>query len=116
MQRDYKEGERCAMDLISRQALKSSLTNWQMEYAEKSKDAERFETLGAVIELVEKLPTIDPVKHGKWIERERYRTTKDGVFHTYRYKVCSICGRASGRRMNKRTRYCPNCGARMRGE
>lgn len=61
-------------------------------------------------------PTIDPVKHGKWIERERYRTTKDGVFHTYRYKVCSICGRASGRRMNKRTRYCPHCGAHMRGE
>lgn len=67
----------------------------------------------AVQKTIDEQPTIDPVKHGKWIERERYRTTKDGVFHTYRYKVCSICGRASGRRMNKRTRYCPHCGARM---
>lgn len=38
-----------------RQALKTALTNWQMEYAENGKDVERFETLGAVIELVEQI-------------------------------------------------------------
>lgn len=29
-------------DLISRQALKNTLTDWQMQYAEKDKDTERF--------------------------------------------------------------------------
>lgn len=99
-------------DLINKQALKNALTNWQMEYAEKGKDVERFETIGAVIDLVEQMPTIEPMK-GKWIEREKYRTTRDGIFHTYRFKVCSECGRGSGRRMNRPTRFCPNCGAKM---
>ena len=66
--------------------------------------------------IIESMPTIDPVKHGKWIDREKYRTTKDGVFHTYRFKVCSECGRGSGRKMNRPTPFCPNCGARMDGE
>lgn len=89
-------------DLISRQAAIDAMSCLLDSICE-----------GQAVDALSDLPTIDPVKHGKWIERERYRTTKDGVFHTYRYKVCSICGRASGRRMNKRTRYCPNCGARM---
>lgn len=55
-------------DLISRQALTNALTNWQMEYAEKDKDVERFETLGAVIELVEQLPTIEPTLYGYNVE------------------------------------------------
>lgn len=83
-------------ELISKQALKNALTNWQMEYAEKSKDVERFETLGAVIELVELLPTIEP-KCGKWIN--------DGKAYAL-YKC-------SAERMYKAFKYCPNCGAKM---
>lgn len=62
-------------DLISRQALKNALTDWQMEYAEKDKDTERFETLGQVLDLVEQIQTIDAVevvrcKDCKWWERD----------------------------------------------
>lgn len=88
-------------DQISRQALKNSLTNWQMEYAEKGKDVERFETLGAVIELVEQFPTIDPVKHGKW------NCDKDGLVW------CCLCGFGKERSDERFYSYCPNCGASM---
>ena len=44
-------------DSISRQALKNALINWQMEYAEKGKDVERFDTIGKVIDLVEQMPS-----------------------------------------------------------
>lgn len=96
-------------DLISRQALKNSLTNWQMEYAEKGKDVERFETIGAVIELVGRLPTIDPVKRGKWINDK-------GLYR------CSVCNNlwtdwwavvVPEERMYKEMKYCPTCGAKM---
>lgn len=102
-------------DLISRQALKNALTDWQMEYAEKGKDVERFETLGAVIELVGLLPTIDPMKHGKWTP---HPTEKD-------WDVCSSCGLGTRRRFHfndavyggydveESFAYCPNCGAQM---
>ena len=49
------------------------------------------------------LPTIDPVKHGKWM-------TEDG-----KTTVCSSCGDIWGRTdfVLKYLRYCPNCGAKM---
>ena len=97
-------------DLISRQEAIAAFKPYAL-YDSNRTNAEWVTRIESVLE---ELPSAE--KRGKWIERERYRTTKDGVFHTYRYKVCSICGRASGRRMNKRTRYCPNCGARMDGE
>lgn len=46
---------------------------------------------------VKKMPTIDPVKHGRWI-------ISDGCV------CCSECGEP-----NMEWNYCPNCGARMRG-
>lgn len=100
-------------DLISRQALKNALTDWQMEYAEKGKDVERFETLGAVIELVEQLPTIEP-KRGKWVERGE---NDDGTHNIQ----CSACeagykskGHANSIYTKQRFHFCPNCGADMR--
>ena len=54
-------------DLISRQALKNALTDWQMQYAEKGKDTERFETLGQVLDLVEQMPTIEPIQCGECV-------------------------------------------------
>lgn len=55
-----------------------------------------------IIDLIDELPTIDPVKHGKWTEIN----IKD-------YKaLCSECGTWSPV-MGK---FCPECGARMDGE
>lgn len=50
-------------------------------------------------------PTIDPVKHGKWIE-------KYGTWY------CSECDKTGykGYIPAKPSDYCPNCGARMDGE
>lgn len=50
-------------------------------------------------------PTVDPVKHGEWIEVEN-----SGIGNT---AECSVCG---GNTYGYRTcKYCPDCGAKMDG-
>lgn len=94
-------------DLISRQALKNALTDWQMQYAEKGKDVERFETLGAVIDLVEKMSTAEP-KHGKWDHHI-------GIGNVALMK-CGECGFTYPELLGMMLfNYCPNCGAKMEG-
>lgn len=54
-----------------------------------------------------KAADVAPVRHGRWIEQEKYAF---GVMY-----VCSICGNRildTGHSWN----YCPNCGAKMDGE
>lgn len=96
-------------DTISRPALKNALINWQMEYAEKDKDVERFDTLGKVIDFVEQMPTAEP-KKGKWIKNE-YRCG----WH------CSECMTDDcfayvwddeKRKDELQDFYCPHCGAK----
>jgi len=53
------------------------------------------------------MPTIDPVKHGRWITTEY----NDGSVLC----ECSYCGHARSRD-GLPINYCPNCGARMEGE
>lgn len=50
-------------------------------------------------------PTIDPVKHGRWIKG----TSFGGV-------RCSECDYGSIIMLHYSSKYCPNCGARMDGE
>lgn len=99
-------------DTISRQALKNTLTDWQMEYADKGKDVERLETLGAVIDLVTAFPTVDHVNHGKWIkDNSLYKCSACNDF-------CTVAGWANcipEEQMYKSFKFCPNCGARMEG-
>ena len=49
-------------------------------------------------------PTIDPVRHGRWIEHKDY----PGIAW-----LCSECGYFTTMRQH---RYCPNCGAKMEEE
>ena len=68
-------------------------------------------------EWLDTLPTIDPVKHGKWLP---HPTEPD-------WDVCSICGIGTHRRFHynegvyggydveESFAYCPNCGAKMEG-
>lgn len=54
-------------------------------------------------------PTIDPVKHGHWIEWEEYT---DCPF----WCKCSKCGRLGlfdDRDVMEKSDYCPHCGAKM---
>lgn len=59
-----------------------------------------------VIRLVKRLPTVDPVKHGRWIF----------VGDMVSYIKCSECGDDICWVNSKRPKYCPNCGAKMDGD
>jgi hypothetical protein len=54
---------------------------------------------------IKEAPTIDPVKHGRWIKG----TSFGGV-------RCSECDYGSIIMLHYSSKYCPNCGARMDGE
>lgn len=54
--------------------------------------------------LVAKAPTVDAVKHGRWIEETTFCCS------------CSICNHTRGGTAYEDCQnYCPNCGARMDG-
>ena len=95
------------MRLIEADALNTFLKeHWQWlddgEYADGFHD---------VIELLEKVPTIEaePVRHGRWIEQEAPNMDT--------YYDCSVCGESfcliEGSPMDNLYIYCPNCGAKM---
>ena len=74
-------------------------------------------TTTEILEFIEEQPTINPVKHGRWIEENR--RPKSSQFY------CSECHRIAydiqPNRVKgwvKRCRYafCPNCGAKMDGD
>ena len=57
-----------------------------------------------VARAVENAPTIDPVKHGKWVE------------HAWEWHKCSVCGTTAvndDEGYEYLTPYCPYCGASM---
>ncbi len=64
-------------------------------------------SLATLGEVIDKQPTIDPVKHGKWVW-----LSDDSV-------MCSACGKVQNTNDNCDAGdwdFCPNCGARMDGE
>ena len=63
------------------------------------------------LEFVDLMPyELAPVVHGEWVLVE-YQSSQFGVDQEYQ---CSICGTPTDEEF--RTRYCPNCGAKMDGE
>lgn len=55
--------------------------------------------------VIDKTPTIgieSLMKHGKWIETE---------YKPHVYCKCSLCGHRE--KINDKSNYCPNCGAKM---
>lgn len=71
---------------------------------------ERLDTMERIAKLVERMPTIGPVKHGKWLLHEY----PDGYYHT----ECSECGKVYDEMVYflKKAHYCPNCGSKNGGE
>lgn len=61
---------------------------------------------------IDDAPTVDPVKHGHWVEQEHedWKWSKE-----YR---CSECGqyRLVTTPVGREWNYCPSCGAKMDGE
>ena len=81
--------------------------------------------LREMLDDIESLPTTEPhIRHGRWIAKLPYsdETVKDLEFQI----VCSLCDEQNSSitfdensvpiaKTFYRTRYCPNCGARMDG-
>lgn len=86
-------------DLISRRAVLNELphANWGKEWDEALARA-----------IIESVPTIDSVKHGKWVD---FMTEEWCTFDECK---CSVCGVVEYFNKGwKKFSYCPNCGARM---
>ena len=62
----------------------------------------------AFIRDIKSQPTIDPVKHGRWIREWDMRGNISDVVYS-----CSVC---EAMQQLHKTNYCPNCGALMDGE
>lgn len=61
-------------------------------------------------DVIDDMPTINPVKHGRWVrdDIDKWRCSECGVGNNYAYKW-SVSGD------ELQDKYCPNCGARMDG-
>lgn len=102
-------------DLIERQAAIDALRAMQTYKLFAGDDMLLIDQAGAQTELM-MLPSAQPERKGKWIEMG---INKDGT-HSIR---CSKCGggyktRGHARSIATKVKYkfCPNCGAYMRGE
>ena len=66
-------------------------------------------------DLLDQAPLVDvePVRHGRW-ETKEYTTEDsfDDWIVIHHEEVCSECGKGQG----ERSKFCPNCGAKMDGE
>ena len=60
------------------------------------------------VKIIESIPPVDavPVRPGEW----EMKPDPFGFFHDI--PVCSRCGCTT--KMREKTKYCPNCGARMK--
>ena len=84
-------------DLISRKAaIKALCENGMCE----TKNCNAFPCED--VKAIERVPTIDPVKHGKWIG-----TWEKGTY------TCSECRFIMDTPNDVTTNYCPNCGSQM---
>ena len=61
-----------------------------------------------IYEVIERQPTIDQVKHGRWIKNER-----KSKFHIEPVYICSCCREQEAWGQMELSNYCQNCGAKM---
>ena len=83
-----------------------AIINFGFEWDDISPTRDEF------VEFIKKQPTIEaePVKHGRWIDA--YPDIEPNPM--FMYGICSECGFEQG--ISKYLKYCPDCGAYMRGE
>jgi rubrerythrin len=94
--------------LIDANALKESVHahDYVLKDCLNSTDKGMF-TVG-IMQAIDEQPTVDPVKHGKWIVWDEIVA---GIYHTV--SECSECGFTTDKMSREEMPYCPNCGARM---
>ena len=92
-------------DAISRQAVLNGLAS--IAKAKAKSDAQKS-LMGRVMFFTEQLPSVSPQQRaGRWIQKEEESEAEPFII-----QECSECGEAQRRR----TKYCPNCGAKMEAE
>lgn len=100
------------MRLIDADAFRRELDNhWPFTKEEQSKHGFADMAKSTVLFVLNKMPTIEERKTGKWIETRTWE--HDGEIY------CEQCGSdapTEGDYRQVKTNYCPNCGADMRGE
>lgn len=90
-------------DLISRQAAIKAIEDLQDCYNGFSDTYDK----ACIIGVIEEVPSIEPIKHGRWIyDDEAYPSG-----NPYGHYNCDQCGES----VPHKTIYCPNCGAKMDG-
>ena len=111
MEQDGEIQVRWKSDLISRQAALNELShaNWGKEWDEALAKA-----------IIESVPTIDPVKHGKWMEKKvtHEDNRRSTIIADWQSAKCSNCGRYHTTPYLyyfDHYNYCPNCGAKVEG-
>lgn len=68
----------------------------------------------AILDFIDSQPTLEERKVGKWEEVwESQRDEYTGEYDEWREHKCSVCGFQEFDA--DRFKYCPNCGAEMRG-
>ncbi len=94
------------MRLIDADKLKQKIAEMQQVYNEPYEhyDNGYQDAVSQIDDVLDSLPTIDPVKHGEWIEKE----------NDFGFWRCSRCsGLIQG---VLPARYCPHCGSIMTGK
>ena len=87
---------------------------WKEETQDEEIKIRADQALGTFIECalrVKNAPTIEPVRHGRWIPIE-YDSYAGGAPVWDKYE-CSECGHEHVGEEDTLTDYCPKCGARM---
>lgn len=111
---EMKRSEANAGDSISRQAAIEHLKKRLYETAlNNDTELPYYEEMAdnRVSVWLEEVPTIDPVKHGKWIVKEKVYPDLPND-SDYRYE-CSLCGWEDQHNEKMIVPYCWHCGARM---
>ena len=94
--------------LLDEDAVIKVLELWQKAFRENSHYVSASD-LSLVVKDVKELPTAQPEPHeGHWIEGKIYRDVIECN--------CSECGQLMTTAASVRMNYCPNCGAKMKGE
>lgn len=96
------------MRLIDADNLKNHIPSTKVDIFENCRNCQLLDDW-QVIDIINNMPTIDPVRHGHWISCDEYP-------YNNRYR-CSCCGDEfvlfDGTPLANNYNCCPNCGAKM---
>ena len=96
--------EDATFDLIDRKAALKAINSWRGRFSEEYNEA-----IDDCENSIKELPTIQPEpKEGHWKKDE----SDDCPIVFQQFRICSVCGTIE----MSETNYCPNCGAKMKGE